>query len=176
MHHAEHGASRKQKHTPDGDPCKKVHGPHVNCRSVQRGAIVIAATVLVVPQSPYLRRSVVCGTDHSASPLEIVGKAEAGKAEADPVAARLMMTNPIMEAIGNAKTVRNNNSSRFGKHFDMQFDEKGSILGAFTSIYLLEKPRITEHMKGERNYHVFYMLCKADASIRDPVNCKNWEM
>jgi myosin heavy subunit len=80
-----------------------------------------------------------------------------------------------MEAIGNAKTVRNNNSSRFGKHFDIQFDEKGSILGAFTSIYLLEKPRITEHMKGERNYHIFYMLCKSGEAIRDPVFIKNWE-
>ena len=110
---------------------------------------------------------------------EISNKPGAGKGnkeEADPTAARLMQTNPVMEAIGNAKTVRNNNSSRFGKHFDIQFDEKGCILGAFTSTYLLEKPRITEHMKGERNYHVFYMLCKSDASIRDPVNCKNWEM
>ena len=71
-------------------------------------------------------------------------------AQADPVAARLMQTNPVMEAIGNAKTVRNNNSSRFGKHFDIQFDDKGAILGAFTSIYLLEKPRITEHMRGAR--------------------------
>jgi hypothetical protein len=103
------------------------------------------------------------------------GKGGGDKAEADPVAARLMMTNPIMEAIGNAKTVRNNNSSRFGKHFDMQFDEKGSILGAFTSIYLLEKPRITEHMKGERNYHIFYMICKAGPEVRDPVNCKEWQ-
>ena len=75
-----------------------------------------------------------------------------------------MQTNPVMEAIGNAKTVRNNNSSRFGKHFDIQFDEKGSILGAFTSSYLLEKPRITEHMKGERNYHIFYEVC---AGLKD---------
>merc|ERR1719502_354748 len=102
------------------------------------------------------------------------GKGEA-KAEADPVAGRLMQTNPVMEAIGNAKTVRNNNSSRFGKHFDIQFDEKGSILGAFTSIYLLEKPRITEHMKGERNYHVFYMLCKAGPDVRDPVQVVEWQ-
>ena len=92
-----------------------------------------------------------------------------GKDEADPTAARLMQTNPVMEAIGNAKTVRNDNSSRFGKHFDIQFNEKGQILGAFTSTYLLEKPRITEHMRGERNYHVFYMLCKSDPSIREPV-------
>jgi len=98
----------------------------------------------------------------------------AKKDNVDPVATRLMQTNPVCEAIGNAKTVRNNNSSRFGKHFDIQFDEKGNILGAFTSIYLLEKPRITEHMKGERNYHVFYMLCKSDASIRDPCFMKDW--
>jgi myosin heavy subunit len=78
----------------------------------------------------------------------------------DAVASQLMQTNPVMEAIGNAKTIRNNNSSRFGKHFDVQFSETGRILGAFTSVYLLEKPRIANHMDGERNYHVFYMLCK----------------
>ena len=93
----------------------------------------------------------------------------------DPTAARLMQTNPVMEGIGNAKTVRNDNSSRFGKHFDLQFNEKGQILGAFTSTYLLEKPRITEHMRGERNYHIFYMVCKGDASIRDPVNIQAWK-
>ena len=53
--------------------------------------------------------------------------------------------------------MRNDNSSRFGKHFDVQFNDKGQILGAFTSTYLLEKPRITEHMRGERNYHIFYV-------------------
>ena len=62
------------------------------------------------------------------------------------VAVRLMQTNPVMEALGNAKTIRNNNSSRFGKHFDVQFSQNGVILGAFTSTYLLEKPRITQHM------------------------------
>jgi len=98
-----------------------------------------------------------------------------GKDEADPTAARLMQTNPVMEAIGNAKTVRNDNSSRFGKHFDIQFNEKGQILGAFTTSYLLEKPRITEHMRGERNYHIFYMCCKSDPSIRDPVGIQTWQ-
>ena len=82
------------------------------------------------------------------------------------VAMRLMKTNPIMEPIGNAKTVRNNNSSRFGKHFDIQFDRGGKIVGANTSVYLLEKPRITNHMKGERNYHIFYMFCKAPEVVR----------
>ena len=59
------------------------------------------------------------------------------------VAAQLMQTNPVMEAIGNAKTVRNNNSSRFGKHFDVQFTGEGNIMGAETTHYLLEKARTT---------------------------------
>ena len=84
----------------------------------------------------------------------------------DTVATKLMKTNPIMEPIGNAKTVRNNNSSRFGKHFDIQFDWQGQIMGAFTSTYLLEKPRIVQHMPGERNYHIFYMLSKANSEVR----------
>ena len=125
-----------------------------------------------------------------------------------------MQTNPVMEALGNAKTIRNNNSSRFGKHFDVQFSQNGVILGALTSTYLLEKPRITQHMtarvlartdsvlhcrpmkcggmpapllavlttvgptaaaQGERNYHVFYMLCKAPLSVRDPAGVTKWQ-
>ena len=98
-----------------------------------------------------------------------------GGGEGDDVARKLMLTNPVMEALGNAKTVRNNNSSRFGKHFDVQFDEFGAILGAFTSVYLLEKPRIAQHMAGERNYHVFYMLCKAAAEVREPIGIGRWQ-
>jgi myosin heavy subunit len=110
--------------------------------------------------------------------LTYIGELSAGKGKSggnSEVATRLMQTNPVMEGIGNAKTVRNNNSSRFGKHFDVQFAESGAILGAFTSIYLLEKPRIVNHMRGERNYHIFYMVCKAAESIRDPVNIQKWQ-
>jgi myosin heavy subunit len=98
-----------------------------------------------------------------------------GQKVSDEVAIRLMQTNPVMEALGNAKTIRNNNSSRFGKHFDVQFSQNGAILGAFTSTYLLEKPRITQHMTGERNYHVFYMLCKAPRPVREPVGVTQWQ-
>ena len=98
-----------------------------------------------------------------------------GKRVSDEVAIRLMQTNPVMEALGNAKTIRNNNSSRFGKHFDVQFSANGVILGAFTSCYLLEKPRIVQHMTGERNYHVFYMLCKAPGPVKSVFNCTKWQ-
>ena len=54
----------------------------------------------------------------------------------------------LLEAFGNAKTVRNDNSSRFGKHFDVQFSPSGALLGAVTTAYLLEKPRICQHLEG----------------------------
>ena len=106
---------------------------------------------------------------------ELSAGSSKGGGDSDDVASKLMQTNPVMEAIGNAKTVRNNNSSRFGKHFDVQFDDKGAIIGAFTSTYLLEKPRIALHMAGERNYHVFYMLCKAGEEVREPVGIGKWQ-
>jgi len=98
-----------------------------------------------------------------------------GNRVADEVAPRLMMTNPVMEGLGNAKTIRNNNSSRFGKHFDIQFSQNGVILGAFTSVYLLEKPRICQHLEGERNYHIFYMLTKSPKAVRDSVGLTKWQ-
>jgi myosin heavy subunit len=63
--------------------------------------------------------------------------------------ASFMSANPVIEAIGNAKTVRNDNSSRFGKHLDVQLDAiSGRILGAKTQAYLLEKPRVCTHLVG----------------------------
>ena len=67
-----------------------------------------------------------------------------------------MQTNPVMEAMGNAKTVRNNNSSRFGKLVDLRFDCMSSIASAQNHNYLLEKSRVVAQAAGERNYHVFY--------------------
>ncbi|CAL8294783.1 unnamed protein product [Boreogadus saida] len=72
---------------------------------------------------------------------------------------KVLASNPIMEAIGNAKTTRNDNSSRFGKYIEIGFDKKNRIIGAMMKTYLLEKSRVVFQPLGERNYHILYQLC-----------------
>mmetsp|Transcript_31170 Transcript_31170/g.59243 ORF Transcript_31170/g.59243 Transcript_31170/m.59243 type:complete len:905 (+) Transcript_31170:1127-3841(+) len=72
---------------------------------------------------------------------------------------RVLSSNPLLESFGNARTLKNDNSSRFGKFIKISFDtDTGSIVGATISNYLLEKTRITTQIEGERNYHIFYQI------------------
>ncbi|KAI4328583.1 hypothetical protein L6164_020923 [Bauhinia variegata] len=120
----------------------------------------------------------------------ISGESGAGKTETAKIAMQylaalgggsgieneILKTNPILEAFGNAKTLRNDNSSRFGKLIEIHFSETGKISGANIQTFLLEKSRVVQCNEGERSYHIFYQLCAgAPNSLREKLNLKSVE-
>ncbi|XP_010278385.1 PREDICTED: myosin-2 isoform X1 [Nelumbo nucifera] len=117
----------------------------------------------------------------------ISGESGAGKTETAKIAMQylaalgggsgieyeVLKSNCILEAFGNAKTSRNDNSSRFGKLIEIHFSTTGKICGAKIQTFLLEKSRVVQLAKGERSYHIFYQLCAgAPASLKERLNLK----
>ncbi|KAK1397940.1 Myosin-6 like [Heracleum sosnowskyi] len=86
---------------------------------------------------------------------------------------KVIESNCVLEAFGNAKTVTNNNSSRFGKFVEIQFDKEGMISGAAIKTYLLEQSRVCQLSDHERNYHCFYMLCAAPQEVLQRYKVEN---
>uniref|UniRef100_A0A8D0AH53 Myosin, heavy chain 11a, smooth muscle n=1 Tax=Sander lucioperca TaxID=283035 RepID=A0A8D0AH53_SANLU len=106
--------------------------------------------------------------------LAVVASSHKGKKDSSAVSIcgelekQLLQANPILEAFGNAKTIKNDNSSRFGKFIRINFDVTGYIVGANIETYLLEKSRCIRQAKTERAFHIFYyMIAGAQGKLRE---------
>jgi len=104
-------------------------------------------------------------------------KAKSGGRQISNLSEQILRANPILEAFGNSQTVRNNNSSRFGKFIRIKFTRAGQIAGAYIDWYLLEKSRVVHINSNERNYHVFYQLLRgADKALKKSLLLENAEI
>jgi myosin I len=147
---------------------------------IHQARIDVAPHIFATAESAY--RNMI--TEEENQCVIISGESGAGKTEAskqiqsyiaqvsgggqgvEKIKTIFLESNPVLEAFGNAKTLRNNNSSRFGKYFELKFNRFGIPEGGVVTNYLLEKSRICSPGHGERNFHIFYQLIKSDFSSK----------
>jgi len=104
-------------------------------------------------------------TEASKIVMTFIAQVSKSGTEVETIKDKLLQSNPILESFGNAKTLRNDNSSRFGKYMEIQFSQNGAPKGGKITNYLLEKSRVVAPAVGERNFHIFYHLLSAEASL-----------
>lgn len=116
-------------------------------------------------------------TEASKKVLQYIAEVTGSKGQVEKVKNKLFQSNPVLEAFGNAKTSRNDNSSRFGKYMDVEFDYEGNPVGGNILNYLLEKSRVINQFNGERNFHIFYQLLAgaSDTMLNDLLLKRNLE-
>lgn len=152
-----------------------IYEPTVMKTYVHQPRIDVPPHIFATAEAAY--RSMV--TEEDSQCIIISGESGAGKTEAskqiqayiatisgdgdgvDKIKRIFLESNPVLEAFGNAKTLRNNNSSRFGKYFQLQFNRFGTPQGGVITNYLLEKSRIVHAGQGERSFHIFYQLLRS---------------
>jgi len=99
-----------------------------------------------------------------------ISSAASLSSQTDSIENQVLQSNPILESFGNARTMRNDNSSRFGKFIELQFTRYGKLVGAKIQVYLLEKVRLVHQTLGERNYHVFFEFMSGGMDFRELKN------
>lgn len=98
------------------------------------------------------------GSDPGHDMPEDYGRMSTGESVGDGVARKILETTPLLESFGNARTLRNDNSSRFGKFIKLHFTPQGKLTGASVQTYLLEVVRLVSPARNERNFHIFYEM------------------
>ncbi|KAI9190471.1 hypothetical protein H9P43_001905 [Blastocladiella emersonii ATCC 22665] len=98
--------------------------------------------------------------------MQYIAKVTGNSAQVQEINQKLLLASPVLESFGNAKTKLNENSSRFGKYTELEFNYRGQPVGGRITTYLLEKSRVNHHADGERSFHIFYQLLRAPAALR----------